>query len=258
MRAFRLSCKVELCPQNNKVSTQWLDPRIACHLHSDNQNDSPRLQNPTKAAHDAGNYIVDGQDPPKTDTPTPNPIWLRYPSLTVLLDNLNSNLLPHSPKNNHTTILPLAELLPDPLAQLPLGDPDIDLLLPAGDIKQRKEAVTADVEQHVARAPDDGDVHAVAGGPSGLVLLAREDVEPGNDDLGVAVLAGFRLGDVGDLAGVAVDDDVAALLELVCLHWEGGRRAGVGGGEVVLGVVVDLGGHFWLLEYAEYLGFVGV
>lgn len=185
---------------------------------------------------------------PRLEISTARPHQLGSSSLTVLLDNLNSNLLPHSPKNNHTTILPLLELVPDPLTQLPLRHPHIDLLLPADDIKQRKEAVTPDVEEHVARAPDDRHIHAVAGGPAGLVLLAREDVEARDDDLGVAVLAGFGLGDVGDLARVAVDDDVAALLELVRLHWEGGRRAGVGGGEVVLGVVVDLGCHFGCLS----------
>lgn len=81
------------------------------------------------------------------------------------------------------------------------------------------------------------------------MLLAREDIDPRDNDLGVTVLARLGLGDVGDLARVAADDDVAALLELVRLHREGGRGAGVGGGKVVLGVVVDLGRHF---GYALY------
>ena len=84
----------------------------------------------------------------------------------------------------------------------------------------------------VLAAGDVRDVHVVGGRGQVFQLLAGEDVNGDDVDLGVAVLARLGLGDAGDLARVAVEDDVAALLELVRLHREGGRRAGVGAGGV--------------------------
>lgn len=60
-----------------------------------------------------------------------------------------------------------------------------------------------------------------------LELLASEDVDGDEMDLGVTVLAGLRGRHVDDLAGAALDHDEAVLAESRALHGESGRRAGV-------------------------------
>lgn len=61
-----------------------------------------------------------------------------------------------------------------------------------------------------------------------FVLLAGEDVDGDQVDLGVTVLAGLGGGHVDNLAWTALDDDVAVLSQGRALHGEGERGTGVG------------------------------
>lgn len=81
---------------------------------------------------------------------------------------------------------------------------------------------------------DVGDVHVVGGGAQLLELLASEDVDGNEMDLGVAVLAGLRGGHVDDLAGAVLDVDVASLPQGRALHGVGQRRTGIDRVEGVL------------------------
>lgn len=78
-------------------------------------------------------------------------------------------------------------------------------------------------------AADVGNVHVVGRGGEFFVLLASEDLNSNEMDLGMTVLAGLGGRHIDDLAGLALDDDVAALAEGRALHGERQRRAGVGG-----------------------------
>ena len=86
----------------------------------------------------------------------------------------------------------------------------------------------------VLLAGDVGNVHVVGGGRQLLKLLASEDVDGDQVDLGVTMLAGLGGRHVDDLARAALDHDVAVLPQGRALHGEGGRRAGVGAVEGVL------------------------
>lgn len=61
-----------------------------------------------------------------------------------------------------------------------------------------------------------------------LILPAGEDVDASDIRLRVAVLAGLGRGVVNDLAGKALDDDVAALLQGTRLDGNAVRSAGSG------------------------------
>lgn len=86
----------------------------------------------------------------------------------------------------------------------------------------------------VLSAADVGDVHVVGGGAQLLKLLAGEDVDGDQMDLGVTVLAGLGGGHVDDLAGAALNHDEAVLAEGRALHGVGGGGTGIGALERVL------------------------
>jgi len=67
-----------------------------------------------------------------------------------------------------------------------------------------------------------------------LHLLASEDVDGDQVDLGVAVLSGLGGGHVDDLAGTAFDHDVAILAESGTLERVGGGGTGISGLEGVI------------------------
>lgn len=79
----------------------------------------------------------------------------------------------------------------------------------------------------VLAAGDVGDVHVVGGGAELLKLLASEDVDGDQVDLGVTVLASLGGGHVDDLARTALDDNETVLPEGRALHGERQRRTGV-------------------------------
>jgi hypothetical protein len=64
-----------------------------------------------------------------------------------------------------------------------------------------------------------------------LELLASEDVDGNEMDLGVAVLASLGGGHVDNLAGAALDHDEAVLAQSRALHRVRRRGAGVDGVE---------------------------
>ena len=82
--------------------------------------------------------------------------------------------------------------------------------------------------QLVLLAADVGDVHVVGGRAKIFVLLAGEDVEGDEMDLGVTVLAGLGGGHVDNLAGTALDHDETVLSQSRALHGVGERGAGIG------------------------------
>jgi hypothetical protein len=71
-------------------------------------------------------------------------------------------------------------------------------------------------------ALDVGDIHVVGGGRQIFQLLAGEDIDGDQVDLSVTVLASLGGGHFDDLAGTALDDDVAVLPQSRALHGEGG------------------------------------
>lgn len=105
-------------------------------------------------------------------------------------------------------------------------------LVPACAGSKRKWAT----HKLVLLAGDVGDVHVVGGGGQILQLLASEDINGDDVDLGVTVLASLGGRHVDDLARAALDDNVTVLPQSRALHGEGGRGAGIGGlkGNVVL------------------------
>lgn len=85
----------------------------------------------------------------------------------------------------------------------------------------------------VLAAGDVGDVHVVGGGAEFFELLAGEDVEGDQVDLGVTVLSSLGGRHVDDLAGTVLDDDETVLPQSRTLHGVGGRGAGIDGLEGV-------------------------
>ena len=62
-----------------------------------------------------------------------------------------------------------------------------------------------------------------------LQLLAGEEIDGSQMDLGVTVLAGLGGGHVDDLAWAVLDHNESVLAQSRTLHWVGERGAGVGG-----------------------------
>lgn len=68
----------------------------------------------------------------------------------------------------------------------------------------------------------------MGGGGEILELLASEDVDGNQVNLGVTVLSSLGGRHVDNLARAALDNDMAVLTQSRALHGEGQRRAGVG------------------------------
>lgn len=79
-----------------------------------------------------------------------------------------------------------------------------------------------------------GHIHVVSGRAEILELLASEDVDGDEMDLGVTVLAGLGGAHLDNLAGAALDHDETVLAERRALHGVGGRGASIGALEGVL------------------------
>jgi len=74
----------------------------------------------------------------------------------------------------------------------------------------------------------------VGGGAEIFELLAGEDVDGDQMDLGVAVLSGLGGGHLDDLAGAVLDADETVLPQGRALHGVGGGGTRIGGVEGVL------------------------
>jgi hypothetical protein len=79
-----------------------------------------------------------------------------------------------------------------------------------------------------------GDVHVVGGGRQIFKLLAGEDVDGDQVDLGVTVLSSLGGRHIDDLARAALDHNVAALTQSRALHREGRGSTSIGAVEGVL------------------------
>lgn len=86
----------------------------------------------------------------------------------------------------------------------------------------------------VLLAADVGDVHVVGRGAQLFELLAGEDVDGNQVDLGVSVLASLRGCHLNNLARAVLDDDEAVLPQSRALHGVGQRGTGIGALEGVL------------------------
>ncbi len=91
----------------------------------------------------------------------------------------------------------------------------------------------------VLTAGDVGDVHVVGRRRQILQLLASEDIDGDDVNLGVTVLAGLGGGHLDDLAGAALDDNVTVLPQGRALHGEGRGRTGVRRVEGVLMLITS-------------------
>jgi hypothetical protein len=80
----------------------------------------------------------------------------------------------------------------------------------------------------VLAAGDVRNVHVVGGWRQIFQLLAGEDVDGDDVDLGMTVLSRLGSGHFYDLAWTSLDDDVAVLPQGRALHGERGRGTGVG------------------------------
>lgn len=86
----------------------------------------------------------------------------------------------------------------------------------------------------VLLAGDDWDIHVVGRWAKLLKLLAGEDINGDQVDLGVSVLAGLGGRHVDNLTWTGLDADESVLSQGRTLHWVGGGRAGIGRVEGVL------------------------
>ena len=80
---------------------------------------------------------------------------------------------------------------------------------------------------------DVGNIHVVGGRGEIFELLASENINGDEMDLGVTVLAGLGGGHVDNLARAALDNDVTVLPQGRTLHGVGGGGTGIGGLESV-------------------------
>lgn len=83
-------------------------------------------------------------------------------------------------------------------------------------------------------ARDVGNIHVVGGGRKIFKLLAGEDVNGSQVNLGVTVLSSLGGGHVDNLAGTVLDDNETVLTESGTLHGVSGGSTGIGAVEGVL------------------------
>jgi hypothetical protein len=131
----------------------------------------------------------------------------------------------------------------------PSGTLTSSFVVPSSDMRERKpSSVTSSwclsasvvyvrqgcTHELVLLATDVGDVHVVGGRAQLFQLLASEDVNGDQMDLGVAVLARLGGGHFDDLAGTVLDDDEAVLPQCRALHGVRSGGTGIGALERVL------------------------
>lgn len=148
----------------------------------------------------------------------------------------NSSLLAHGGENDNVGVLLLdLEKLVDLLTNLAIGHLHI-ILGVAVVVHEGEKAVIRNVQQLVLTTGDIGDIHVVSGGREIFVLLASENVEGDQMDLGMTVLASLGSRHVDNLAGAVLDNNEAVLAQSRALHGVGQRRTSIGGieGNIVL------------------------
>jgi len=147
---------------------------------------------------------------------------------------VDAGLLTHSGKDNDVGVLSvLGEHLVDLVTNITVGD--LDVVLGGAVVgHEGEETVVSNVEELVLATGDVGNVHVVGGGAEIFELLAGEDVDGDQMDLGVAVLSGLGGGHLDDLAGAVLDADETVLPQGRALHGVGGGGTRIGGVEGVL------------------------
>jgi hypothetical protein len=88
--------------------------------------------------------------------------------------------------------------------------------------------------QLVFLASDVWNVHVMGGRAKFFELLAGEDINSNQMDLGVAVLSSFGGRHVDNLARAVLDNDESVLSQGRALHWESGGSTRIGRIEGVL------------------------
>jgi len=150
-------------------------------------------------------------------------IWRLFGSLL----GLNSDLLTHSGLDDDVDVLVLIfEHADKTLTNFTFGDLDIVLGVTV-ILQQGEEVIVGDIQKLVLLTGNVGDVHVVGGGGQILKLLASEDIDGDQVNLGVTVLASLGGGHVNDLARAVLDDDVTVLTQSRALHGVGGRGTGI-------------------------------
>lgn len=156
---------------------------------------------------------------------------------------INGCLFAHSSEDNDISVLVfLGEELGDFIADLTLRK--LDIILGGAIIRHEGEkTVISNIEELVFLATDVGDVHVMGGRAKIFQLLAGEDVNGDEMDLGVTMFSGLRSRHLNNLAGAVLDDDESVLPQSRALHGVGGRGTGIGALEGVLMLRIVSVGH---------------
>ena len=133
----------------------------------------------------------------------------------------------HSGDNSNVDLLTLIEGVTDLVSQLTLRD--LQVVLGLSVVQQaRAVSLVVDINQTEIGTLDLGDLDVVGGGAQILELLAGEDVDGDEVNLGVTVLSGLGGGHLNNLARVTLDDNVSTLAEGGGLSGGGGISVGFG------------------------------
>lgn len=157
----------------------------------------------------------------------------RYLSLWSLLEG-DGSLLIHGSDDTDNQVLAVVELGSNLVTQFTIWDLDIVLGVTVGGHQRQKTIVN--VQQLVFGSAYEGNVHVVGGWRQVLQLLAGENVNGDQVDLGVTVLTSLGSRHVDNLTRSALDDNVTVLSQCRALHWIGQSGAGISGLKRVLDV----------------------
>lgn len=150
----------------------------------------------------------------------------------------DSSLLTHSGDDRDDQVLTVVKVVLDLVTNLTLRNLDVVLGVTVSG-HQRQETVV-NVQQLVVLSRNVRNLHVVGRWGQVLQLLASEDVNGDQVDLGVTVLTGLGGGHVDNLTRSALDDNVTVLSQSRTLHWEGQSGTSIGGLKDVLFVSISV------------------
>ena len=133
----------------------------------------------------------------------------------------NTSFFAHRRQNGAQHFPAALKVSPNGLSQTIVGK--LDILLHGTIRKKEGKKAILDVHQRVLAETNVGDLHVVRRGGHVGELLAREQIDANQIDLGMAVFAGPTGCHVHDLARTSFDDDVSVLAKSGAL---GGVRGG--------------------------------
>src|SRR2546421_2185246 len=154
---------------------------------------------------------------------------------------------PHRRLDNHVDFFLLTKHLAQLLPHFSARDLDVILRLSTFHVKEREESISCNIKQQILLLAYRWHFNSAVAWCNVVILFASEDVDGGDIDLGVAVLARFGDRELDNLgrAGL-VQDDVAAFAK------SGGLRGGGEGGTCVGGVE----GIFFGLIFSGHLRYL--